>query len=395
MLVSRGTRVAVALLAFILLGGCALFGRTPASSPTVSPVVSQDPAEEIVTQLVAAKVEAVEAKDIEAYLALVNEADPEYYTEQRNWFLIVQDAILADFSIQVHGVEAVDDATLVASLEQHYLYGPERADRTFAYEERYIKTPDGWKDADLNFESMETPHFVVKYQPEIFGKAAEVCEEAERAYTSVVSRLGLEAPEKIIVKLYADQELLRQSTDIGITYLFNGWNEDGESIKLYARRDRSAFAPVIAHELTHKITLGVACSQPSWLAEGLAGHFGNQPFQGGNPLELGWYTTHELAKPIAWLESINLQRVTDDETRGLYYAVSSMVVEFMAETYGLDRLRALLNELSRYPRCDRGYDYDQLEPEYERRLQLATEAVLGIDIDALSQQWIDWIESQG
>jgi len=416
MLALKGIKF-TALLALVLLANCVPVDSAPASVPAVptatsqadlppsttdtavlpavSPTVTQDPAEEIVAQLVAAKVDAVRAKDIEGYLALINEADPEYYTEQRNWFLIIQDATIADFSIEVREVEAVDDATLVASLEQHYLYGAELADRTISYEERYIRTPAGWKDADLNFESMETAHFLVKYQAEIVEKAAEVSEEAERAYSSVVSGLGMEALEKITIKLYATQELLRQSTDIRITYLFNGWNEPGESIKLYARRDRSAFAPVIAHELTHKVTLGVASSQPSWLAEGLACYFGNRPFWGGNPLELGWYTSKELSKSIAWLESINLQRVTDDETRGLYYAVSSMVVEFIAETYGRDQIRALLYELSQYPPCDRGYDYDLLEQEYERRLQLAAETVLGVGIDAVSQQWIAWIESQG
>jgi len=412
----KGIKV-TALLVLILVAGCVPVDSAPASEPavptamspadlppsatstavlpTVSPTVTLDPAKEIVAQLVTAKVDAVRAKDTEAYLALVNEADPEYYTEQRNWFLILQDAVVADFSIEVQEVEAVDDETLVASLKQHYLYGPERADRTIAYEERYVRTPAGWKDADLNFASMETAHFLVKYQPEIAEKAVEVSEEAERAYSSVISGLGIEAPEKITIKLYATQELLRQSTDIRITYLFNGWNEFGESIKLYARRDRSAFAPVIAHELTHKITLGVARSQPSWLAEGLACYFGNQPFWGGNPLELGWYTSQELSKSIAWLESINLQRVTDDETRGLYYAVSSMVVEFVAEAYGRDQIRALLDALSQYPPNDRGYDYDLLEQEYQRRLERAAETVLGVGIDAVSQQWIDWIESQG
>ena len=43
-----------------------------------------DSAEAIVKELVAAKLEAMKAKDIMRYLALINEADKEYYTEQRN-----------------------------------------------------------------------------------------------------------------------------------------------------------------------------------------------------------------------------------------------------------------------------------------------------------------------
>ena len=118
--------------------------------------------------------------------------------------------------------------------------------------------------------------------------ASNVCEEAEQAYASVVKGLELEPAGKVTIKLYEDKEILRQSTDIRVAYLFNGWSEDGESVKLYARRDKGTFAPLIAHELVHKITLGISDSLNSWLAEGLATYFGNQPLRGGNVLEQGF-----------------------------------------------------------------------------------------------------------
>jgi hypothetical protein len=81
---------------------------TPAP-PTVTPVPptatptpgAVDSAAVIVKELVAAKLEAMKAKDIKRYLALINETDKEYYTEQRNWFLIYQDAVTSDFTIEV------------------------------------------------------------------------------------------------------------------------------------------------------------------------------------------------------------------------------------------------------------------------------------------------------
>ena len=232
---------------------------SPPSLPTQDKDAA-DSAEAIVKELVAAKLEAMKAKDIKRYLALINETDKEYYTEQRNWFLIYLDAVTSDFTIEVKKAEKINDATIIASLYQHYLYGPEKADRTVTYEERFIKTPNGWKDADLNFKVKETPHFVVKYQGEVEANAVQVCEEAEKAYASVVKELGLESRDKTTIKLYIDQEMLRQSTDIRIAYLFNGWAEAGESIKMYARRERATIAPLIAHEMTHKITLGISDS---------------------------------------------------------------------------------------------------------------------------------------
>jgi hypothetical protein len=374
----------------------------PASSPTaISPPSlptqdksAADSAEAIVKELVAAKLEAMKAKDIKRYLALINETDKEYYTEQRNWFLIYQDAVTSDFTIEVRKAEKVNDTTIIASLYQHYLYGPEKADRTVTYEERFIKTPNGWKDADLNFSVKQTPHFVVKYQGEVEANAIEACEEAEKAYASVVKELGLEPHDKTTLKLFADQEMLRQNTDIRVAYLFNGWAEDGESIKMYARRERAAIAPLTAHELTHKITLGISDSLNSWLAEGLAIYFGNRPFRGGNALQMGWFTVEELSKPVTWLEENTLIEMTDEKTIGLYNSVSAMVVEFMVKTYGRDRVKALLTELAKYPRYNRGYDYGKMEQENQKRLHQAIKTVLGVNMDTFNRQWLKWISLQ-
>ncbi len=414
-------KTAIAAMMILTLTGCvgAVLSPTPmppsaspvpplvtptlvASSPTAisQPSLSTkdksaaDSAEAIVKELVAAKLEAMKAKDIKRYLALITETDKEYYIEQRNWFLIYLDAVTSDFTIEVIEAEKINDTMIIASLYQHYLYGLEKADRMVTYEERFIKTPDGWKDADLDFSVKQTTHFVVKYPEEAEAKATEVCEEAENAYASVMKELGLEPRDKTTLKLYADQEMLRQSTDIRVAYLFNGWAEDGESIKMYARRERAMIAPLAAHELTHKITLGISDSLNSWLAEGLAIYFGSRPFRGGNALQMGWFTAEELSKPVTWLEENTLIQMTDEKTIALYNSVSGMVVEFMVKTYGRDRVKALLNELSKYPRYDRGYDYDKMEQENQKRLHKVIETVLGVNMDTLNRHWLKWIGSQ-
>ena len=74
--------------------------------------------------------------------------------------------------------------------------------------------------------------------------------------------------------------------------------------------------------------------------------------------------------------------------------MSSMLVEFMVKTYGLDKLKAILQELSKYPRYNRGYDYGEMELENNKRLHQAIESVLGTDMVTFNQQWLEWIESQ-
>jgi hypothetical protein len=353
---------------------------------------AESSAEEIVKELIAAKLDAMEAKDIERYLALVDETDREYYTEQRNWFLIYQGAVTSGFVIDVLEAEKVSDDFIIAVLHQHYLYGPQKENRTVTYEEKFVRTPGGWKDADLNFKVAQTWHFVIKYPQEADTRAGIVAKDGENAYASVVKELQLEPQAGTTIKLYADQEMLRQSTDIRIAYLFNGWGEAGESIKMYAYRETGSVSRLIAHELVHKITLEITDSQTSWLAEGMATYFGNWPFQGGDALQSGIFTAQELSKPISWLEEKDLGQLTDEKTIRLYYAVSGMVVEFIVKTYGLDKLHSLLIEMAKYPRYDRGYEY-AMEPEYQQRLYQATEIVFGANKDEFNQRWLAWISS--
>jgi hypothetical protein len=367
----------------------------PLPSVTPTPVSAAQSPEDLAKTLVAAKLAALKAKNIDQYMALLQEGDPEYTTEQRNWFLIYQSALTSDFAIDVLKAEKIDDNTLIASLYQHYLYGPEKAERRVTYEQKFVKTPTGWKDADLNFKVKETAHFVIKYLAGTESKVTEISAAAEKAYTRVVAGLQLEPRGKVTLKLFADQELLRQNTDIRVAYLFSGWAEDGEAIKLYAWREAEIMPRVIAHELTHQITLGISDSLTSWLAEGLAGYFGNQPFRDGlNPLQSGWFTANELAVPISWLEETTLIDLSDEKTISLYYSAANMVVEFMTKTYGLESLKALLNELAKYPRYDRGFDYAGMEQENQKRLHQALEKVLGVNMDTFNQRWLEWMRAQ-
>lgn len=58
------------------------------------------------------------------------------------------------------------------------------------------------------------------------------------------------------------------------------------------------------------------------------------------------------------------------------------------------RVKALLTELAKYPRYDRGYDYGKMEQENQKRLHQAIKTVLGVNMDTFSRRWLKWISSQ-
>jgi len=396
---SRVWAIAVALAVVVAGGAFATLvlwkqPAPPAVATTAPPVAleGQPSAEEIVEGVVDGKLAVMQADDLEGFMALVDESDAEYYTEQRNWYLLFQDAETLEFSIEVLEAAYTDQGTIVADLRQHYLLGPQEENRTIEYEERFVRTDAGWKDADLNFSIRETEHFVVKYPAEAEDKALEVGEAAELAYASVTDTLGLQPLQKPTIKMYETKEMLRESTDIRIAFLFNGWGEAGESIKMYAYR-RGNLPNLIAHELVHKVTLEITSSQPSWFAEGLAAYFGNWPFAGGNALEQGSSTVEDLTRPISWLEGQDLTQVTDETTGRMFYDMAGMIVQFMAETYGLDKLHAVLNEMAAFPDLGRGYDYS-MEPELQSRLYQSIETAIGLDREGFNEAWLAWMTRQ-
>jgi len=390
---------ATAAVVIVAAAGAAYF--VSSAPPNRGPIETAEPVLAVKTGLTAAeiaqgvvdgKVAAMQADDLDAYMALVDESDAEYTTEQRNWFLLYRDAGTSDFSIEVPDADFAGEGLIVANVQQHYLLGSERENRSIEYEQRFIETDTGWKDADLNFSIRETEHFVIKYPAEAEKKAVEVGEAAEEAYSSVLDTLGLEPRVKPTIKMYATKEMLRESTDIRIAYLFNGWGEAGESIKMYAYRSGN-LPNLIAHELVHKVTLEITSSQPAWFAEGLATYFGNWPFAGGNALQTRTSTIEALAQPISWLEGRDLTQIEDDTTRRTFYDMSGMIVQFMVETHGLEGLHKVLNAMAEFPEPGRGYDYS-MEPELQDRLYRSIESVTGLDEAAFNEAWLEWIAVQ-
>ena len=54
--------------------------------------------------------------------------------------------------------------------------------------------------------------------------------------------------DRLQIKLYPTRELLRESADLRMPWLFNGWNDKDESIRMWAYRNVEDLTGLIAHE---------------------------------------------------------------------------------------------------------------------------------------------------
>ncbi len=351
-------------------------------------------AKHIVQELVDRKLRAMKAKDIDAYLAILGNQEKEYFVEQRNWFLIYQRAPVSDFATMIEEVKIIDQKTIQAKLRDTFSYGTDKKEqRDATYEKVFRKSETGWKDCDLNFLDLGTDHFVIKYPKDAKRIAPIVAADAEKAYESVTKQLGLDPTDKTLIKLYVSREMVRHSSDISVEWLFSGWYEYGESIKFFAYPRIQEFSETVAHGLTHKITIGITDSMALWLAEGIAESCELGSGGKGNALKTKRCKASEISRSLNWLAVIDLWSLPKADV-SLFYNMSGMVVEFLKDTYGQDKVMSLLKELAKNPRYDRGYDPKTMEAENQRRTEAAIQVVYGISWEDLDKKWLSWISEQ-
>lgn len=359
-----------------------------------SGVLRVSEAKHIVQELVDRKLQAMKAKDIDTYLALLGNQEKEYLVEQRNWFLIYQKAPVSDFATTIEDVKIIDHETIQAKLRDTFDYGMNRKEqRDATYEKIFRRSVTGWKDCDLNFLDLGTDHFTIKYPKEAKRIASLVAADAETAFKSITEQLGLQPMDRTVIKLYVSREMVRHSSDISVEWLFSGWYEYGESIKFFAYPKVQEFSETVAHELTHKITNDITDSMALWLAEGVAEScelsFGGK----GNALKTKRCKASEISRSLNWLAESNLWLLPKADV-SRFYNMSGMVVEFLKDTYGQDKLMSLLKELAKNPKYDRGYDPKTMEAENQRRTAAAIQVVYGLSWEDLDKKWLSWISEQ-
>jgi len=208
----------------------------------------------------------------------------------------------------------------------------------FAWETR------GW-------DTLESDHFLVKYQEGDEESAVLTLKEAERVYHPLGQYFGCFPAKKVPIAIYQDRASLNR--------VF-GWGSEEGAMGVYwsgvirilspdewldevpSRGREVLFSQQgpIAHEYIHLLVdYQTRGNYPRWLTEGLA--------QFGEKHLVGMETEEGVGLPLQFsLDELN-KRFEDSQWQDYCYAVSEDLVGFLISSYGPDKVPLLLNELGR------------------------------------------------
>ncbi|HVP13105.1 MAG TPA: tetratricopeptide repeat protein, partial [Phycisphaerae bacterium] len=198
----------------------------------------------------------------------------------------------------------------------------------------------GLLDQLEKFARLETKHFVIKYD----AKADSVigpyfAESLEALYAGVCRDFGADLDKRTIIEVFPDHMGFSMRT-AGRPFIATIGACTGRVIAMTAPRPTSStfgrfnWVNVLRHEFTHTVTMAVTDNRiPHWFTEGLAVRE-EQPRQ-------SWSVKYLLSSAVRHdrlftLESIDwgFIRPREPDARGLAYAQSEWMVEFITERYG-------------------------------------------------------------
>jgi tetratricopeptide (TPR) repeat protein len=211
------------------------------------------------------------------------------------------------------------------------------------------------REAIAHFETLSSEHFLVKMDPKeaaIYG--ADVLALLERAYETLTQKYGLQLREKTIVEIFPDPKDFAIRTfglPGGAGYLGVCF---GRVITANSPASRpnspNSWEAVLWHEFCHVVTLTMTKNKmPRWLSEGISvfeerqarGNWGEQMKPRYRAMILG-----EDLTPVSQLSGAFL-RPKSSTHLGFAYYESSLVVDWLMQRWGLDKMKRLLADLAR------------------------------------------------
>ena len=210
-------------------------------------------------------------------------------------------------------------------------------------------------DAIAHFQTLKSEHFLVKMDPreaDIYG--ADALALLERAHDTLTKKYGLQLRDRTIVEIFPDQKDFAIRTfglPGGAGYLGACF---GRVITANSPASRpnspNSWEAVLWHEFCHVVTLTLTKNKmPRWLSEGISvfeerqarGNWGEQMKPRYRAMILG-----EDLTPVSQLSAAFL-RPKSPAHLGFAYYESSLVVEWLIERWGLEKMKELLADLAR------------------------------------------------
>ncbi|SEN40688.1 peptidase MA family metallohydrolase [Lihuaxuella thermophila] len=343
-----------------------------------------DSDEKMVRELVKQKEQAVNQRKWRSYLRLLDPAKKMYIQEQKRWF---QDAVqyidAGSFRLKVLSVVPLNKDQMCVWVHQSYTKNGKMYAVKFPL--LFLRTRQGWKDADLAFKQLPSDFITVYYSDSSLEDQAHIALDTLNKAVYVFKQRFDWSPARIEVKLYHDPELFRQSVKPSLPSWAGGWHEAGESIKLIGGLPNSAvFASGLVHELTHQMVSELTNDNAAyWLQEGAAMYYELHLLPGlHDGYSLEWDTEQMMS--VSELEHTNLERLSPREA-ARYYQTCYRLFSYLIETYGDQQIQKVFSVLRKSPPVD--VDSSQKLRLLNEKTGEAVREVLGISMEELDRNW--------
>ena len=196
---------------------------------------------------------------------------------------------------------------------------------------------------EKDFNRDVTSHFLTKYEGREKVEAGRIILKIlEDAYGEVGRALSYYPDREIQVVLYSNEQF-REVTDAP------GWSAgvyDGK-IRIPAggiEQETPGLRRLLYHEYTHAVVRSLAPRCPTWLNEGLAQYFEGRDIDARQRTALKRVAGEGKLPPLSKLEGSFMG--LRDEQAAYTYLVSLSAVRYMIDSFGLYRVRSVLDELA-------------------------------------------------
>ncbi|MDQ8181668.1 tetratricopeptide repeat protein [Pelagicoccus sp. SDUM812005] len=203
------------------------------------------------------------------------------------------------------------------------------------------------RDRLQDFETIESERFLIRMSKEeapVYGQRA--LRVLEDAHARLTQRYGLELPQKTTVEIYPNPADFETRTFgvpgnpgfLGVCF--------GPVFTINSPSTRAAnWEAVLFHEFCHTITLHLTNNRmPRWLSEGISVYEEQEANPAWGQRMSASYRNRILSgqmQPISSMSSAFLQAEDGEDIQFAYYQ-SYLVIEYIAQNFGLEPLRHLL-----------------------------------------------------
>jgi len=292
-------------------------------------------------RVVASSIERAVLKRDEKFLKTVDPKDETFLQEQKQWFHLLDRFPARSFTLQLSSLN-ISRSKAVANLSMTWSLESRPGNQAVTYEAAFIEREGRWFFSGPNFQIMMGRQFIIHYYPQHRDLAKAVLDRLDSVLRSVSEELDYYPKNRIHLKLYPNEDLLKSSISLAYSSGISGWVEPGESIKIVIRRSGGAedMKPILAHEITHSLMyemVGGHGGIPWWLDEGVA-KYASTPFQPSNIMKLNELEIKKQVSKnmlLSWSELSDEQSIPQ-ETYRMGYEQGWRFVSYVTGQFGRD-----------------------------------------------------------